>query len=742
MRGKAAALDLRDSLAENTDRVIAAAVASNIASTAVINRGIDSLQSGMNTGFNRVSDGLDTLHSDINAGFTGIAYGMQDGFNAVSRHIGEMGAAMDMGFARLETVVQESANAICDKLDSISDTLKNPSLTQAREYYTRALANYNKGFYEEALAEVKECIRITKVDYIAWFLLGKVYLFGLGEFSNVIDLDAAINALTQAAKYITPDSRALAEAKLLASEILFFLALAKQNKAYDLSCGGDKESMKTILSEAARGFSQAYTYSNDMLEALYNAARCHAVMGNAAEACKCLGIIIRKDASYTLKAALDPDFSGIQAEFKQLIDELRREFLPSLQETFTRYRQLIAETKELGIAGIKPSEMLHSLGDAAVVPKDLPYLDMRELHRKLLVLIGKLEQKIASEKEAQRKYLANFEVKNGILIKYHGSDRNVKIPDSLGITSIGKEAFVRNKLTSVVIPDSVTSIGENAFRGNELTNVVIPDSVTSIAESAFSTNKLTSVVIPDSVTSIGEGAFSTNKLTSVVIPDSVTSIAERAFSSNQLTSVVIPDSVTSIGESAFFMNELTSVVIPDSVTSIGAYAFSSNYKLASITMPANIRIGMGFSILPSFDNDFASYYISQKQKAGVYTLSNDKWSRQKGEGEKEGCFITTAVCRTLGKGDRCGELAAFRRFRDTFMQSSAVMRAEVGEYYETAPRICARIDSLGGRRAGEVYGAIWKTYLKPSFDALNAGDHQKAHDIYKRMTLDLKKAYL
>ena len=135
------------------------------------------------------------------------------------------------------------------------------------------------------------------------------------------------------------------------------------------------------------------------------------------------------------------------------------------------------------------------------------------------------------------------------------------IPASLkSVTVTGGEilygAFYNcDRLTSVVIGDSVTSIGEEAFYDCDgLTSVVIPDSVTGIGNSAFcGCTSLTSVVIPDSVTSIGEWAFSWNsKLTSVVIPDSVTSIGSYAFRNcTSLPSVVIPDSVTSIGEEAF-----------------------------------------------------------------------------------------------------------------------------------------------------------------------------------------------
>lgn len=181
------------------------------------------------------------------------------------------------------------------------------------------------------------------------------------------------------------------------------------------------------------------------------------------------------------------------------------------------------------------------------------------------------QSKVAPEQEStleSEPTVPDFEVREGVLVKYHGTDSEVVIPD--GVTEIGDRAFEEcETLTHVVIPEGVTKIGYFAF---------------------LSCKQLTSVVIPDSVIEIGGGAFdSCKQLTSIVIPNSVTKIGRNAFDScEHLTSIVIPDSVTKIGHFTFHScKRLTTIVIPDSVTEIGRNAFNSCEHLTSIIISAN-----------------------------------------------------------------------------------------------------------------------------------------------------------
>lgn len=106
------------------------------------------------------------------------------------------------------------------------------------------------------------------------------------------------------------------------------------------------------------------------------------------------------------------------------------------------------------------------------------------------------------------------------------------------------------------------------------------------------------------------------------------------------------------------------------------------------------------------------------------------------------CFITSAVCKILGKPDDCPELTAFRVFRDTYMANKKGLNQEVQKYYEIAPAICAAIDAKGDEFAKQEYARIWDKYLSKAFKALKDNKLDKTYEIYKEMVLSLEEDYL
>ena len=229
---------------------------------------------------------------------------------------------------------------------------------------------------------------------------------------------------------------------------------------------------------------------------------------------------------------------------------------------------------------------------------------------------------------------------NNLKIVYNNSKLNI----SQGKNNYGYVAYYANsviKPTDETIGDYVFRIIDSvptliAYTGND-SEITLPEDYNgenyAIAERVFrNNNKITNVIIPNSVTSIGNYAFyKCSELTSVTIGNSVTSIGDYAFCNcSGLTSVTIPNLVTSIGDSAFSScSALTSVTIGNSVKSIGNYAFSScsklrvvyNYSSLSITAASSNHGYVGYyakAIITSIDEIQGNFVF--RRIIDVYTL--------------------------------------------------------------------------------------------------------------------------
>ena len=103
------------------------------------------------------------------------------------------------------------------------------------------------------------------------------------------------------------------------------------------------------------------------------------------------------------------------------------------------------------------------------------------------------------------------------------------------------------------------------------------------------------------------------------------------------------------------------------------------------------------------------------------------------------CFITTAVCLTMGKPDNCEELTLMRSFRDEWLRDQPDGETLIADYYKTAPGIVEKINQQPERKA--IYKEIYQKYILPCVEGVKAKRFSDSKRIYVEMVTTLKEQY-
>lgn len=104
------------------------------------------------------------------------------------------------------------------------------------------------------------------------------------------------------------------------------------------------------------------------------------------------------------------------------------------------------------------------------------------------------------------------------------------------------------------------------------------------------------------------------------------------------------------------------------------------------------------------------------------------------------CYVTTAVCQNLNKGENCEELRLIKEFRDGYLASTKEGQALIDEYYDIAPTLVKRI--ARDDRAQEKYVWLWNRYLAPCVAYIKGGEPEKCKDTYCDMMEELQAEYM
>ncbi|MCI6714270.1 MAG: leucine-rich repeat protein, partial [Lachnospiraceae bacterium] len=177
--------------------------------------------------------------------------------------------------------------------------------------------------------------------------------------------------------------------------------------------------------------------------------------------------------------------------------------------------------------------------------------------------------------------------------------KKVTIAEGSKLTTIGKSAFRKTAIESIIIPENVTKIGDGAF--DECANLSTVDiksikNITVDGCGVFVDCPISTVTFPQGMKTIPAYMFKSTPFandTKITIPASVTEIGREAFGdAKNLTEVTIQEGsqLTKIGHWSFSDTAIESIIIPENVTYIGVCAFNGCANLSTVEIKSKKNI--------------------------------------------------------------------------------------------------------------------------------------------------------
>lgn len=167
-----------------------------------------------------------------------------------------------------------------------------------------------------------------------------------------------------------------------------------------------------------------------------------------------------------------------------------------------------------------------------------------------------------------------------------------------GVTELSASCFYNNgNLTDVTWPaTTLRTINSSAFSNCSLANVTsLPQGLETIGNSAFLKNKMSTLTIPNSVSTVEASAFSYAYQLSTVVFESgnlnLKELGDNAFSYDnnaKLSEIVLPDHLERIGKGCFVKCLLTKIDFPPTLKYVGQSAFASAW-LTEVNLQSGVH---------------------------------------------------------------------------------------------------------------------------------------------------------
>ena len=112
----------------------------------------------------------------------------------------------------------------------------------------------------------------------------------------------------------------------------------------------------------------------------------------------------------------------------------------------------------------------------------------------------------------------------------------------------------------------------------------------------------------------------------------------------------------------------------------------------------------------------------------------------KPQGNSGGCYLTSACVEAMQMRDNCHALTVLRDFRDQWLAKQKGGPEEIEEYYRIAPQIVEKIHAEADSIS--ILKDLYEKLVRPCVICIEAGEYEKAHELYASTAVALKKQYL
>jgi len=289
--------------------------------------------------------GYDTINKTLSWGF----WEFNEQLSEIGISIDSLRSDFNYNIAILIQEVQITNNllsSLVNKLDSMHQTLQSPIQTRARELYNIGCTLAGKGLFDKALESLHKSEAVYDADYFTQLRLGYLYLFGVNDECNVVNLQKATKHLRLASRYAKANISSDDDFIRLTAETYLLVSISLFAQYGELTGNAEVGRKNDLLAEAKDFASQSIEMYPGLSEGWYHCAKYSALMGRTEDALENLGKAIALDRNYFLKAEVDSSFNNLRPELITYTDNIcekkKGEVRQSLEKSDRLFKELSA----------------------------------------------------------------------------------------------------------------------------------------------------------------------------------------------------------------------------------------------------------------------------------------------------------------------------------------------------------------------------------------------------------------